>query len=157
MAETNAAKTPRKRGTAQDQATSVAGETSTAAAPRSTIDKVREQAAAVASEAGDAAKKAASTGKDKAAEALDGVAKLAENAANAVEEQLGPTYGNYARKASETVSNAAASLQSKEIDDLIEDTKAFVRKSPVVAIGAAAAVGFLLTRLIRIGDGSDRT
>ena len=36
-------------------------------------------------------------------------------------------------------------------DDIVEDTRNFVRKSPALAIGAAAAVGFLLTRLIRAG------
>lgn len=156
MAETSVApKTTRKRNA--PKAPAVSGTDDAASAKTSTVDKVKAQASSMASEATDAARKAASTGKDKAVEALDGVAKLAEDAAKAVDEHLGATYGNYARKASETVSKAATSLQSKEIDDLIEDTKAFVRKSPVVAIGAAAAVGFLLTRLIRIGGGSDRS
>lgn len=154
MAQTNAAKTAGKR--AAIDGPDAPGTSEATVAPKKAMDKVREQASAMASEAGDAALKIASTGKDKASDALDGVAKLAESAANAVEEQLGPTYGNYARRASETVSKAAAGFQSKDIEDLLEDTKAFVRKSPVVAIGAAAAVGFLLTRLVRIGDGSDR-
>ena len=117
------------------------------------VSKLKSEAATLASEVGDAAKKAAASGKNKAAEALDGVAKLADDAASKVDEHLGETYGNYARKASAAVSNVATALQGKDIDELVADTRAFVKKSPVVAIGAAAAVGFLLTRLIKVGTG----
>lgn len=150
MAETTASKAPRKRAP-EDNGTQTESQT----AAKSTVDKVKEQASAMAGEATDAARKAANTGKEKAVEALDGVAKLAEDAAKAVDDHLGANYGDYARKASSTVAGVASSLQSKEIDDLIDDTKAFVRKSPVVAISAAVAVGFLLTRLIKLG-GNDR-
>jgi ElaB/YqjD/DUF883 family membrane-anchored ribosome-binding protein len=36
---------------------------------------------------------------------------------------------------------------------MVEDTRQFVRKSPAVAIGAAAAIGFVLARLVRSGRG----
>ncbi len=152
MAETTASKTPRKSTAVREDAVSAAE----AAAPKSTVDKVREQASALAGEATEAARNAANTGKEKAAEALDSVAKMADDAARAVDDQFGATYGDYARKASSTVADVASSLKSKDIDDLIADTTAFVRKSPVLAVGAAAAVGFLLTRLVKIGTGSDR-
>lgn len=125
------------------------------AAPKSTTGKVKEQIQSLVGEATDTARTAANTGKDKAADALDSVAKLAEDAAKAVEDRLGGNYGDYARRASTTVSDFATSLKGKEIDDIIEDTKAFVRKSPVVAVGAAAAIGFVLTRLVKLGGASD--
>ena len=155
MADPTPTTKPRKSSSTASAADITVGETP-ASVSQSTFDKVKGQAETLVGEATDAARNAANTGKDKAAEALKGASKLADDAAKAVEEHLGATYGGYARKASESVANVANSLQSKDIDDLIADTKAFVRKSPVIAIGAAAAVGFLLTRLVKVGGGSDK-
>ena len=154
MVDSPAPKAPRKNSNTASAADIDVGEKP--AATQSTFDKVKGQAETLIGEATEAARGAANTGKDKAAEALHGASKLADDAARAVEEHLGATYGGYARKASESVASVASSLQSKDIDDLIADTKAFVRKSPVVAIGAAAAVGFLLTRLVKVGGGTDQ-
>jgi ElaB/YqjD/DUF883 family membrane-anchored ribosome-binding protein len=132
------------------------GDTSTSDnAPTGTFAKVKAQAAGLVDEAAEVARNAATQGKDKAADALGGLSKLAEDAAKAVDDRLGGNYGDYARRASTSVSDFATALQGKDVDAIIADTKAFVRKSPVVAIGAAAAVGFLLTRLVKIGS-SDR-
>jgi ElaB/YqjD/DUF883 family membrane-anchored ribosome-binding protein len=128
---------------------------SSESAPTGTFAKVKAQAAGLVDEAAEAARNAATTGKDKAVDALGGLSKLANDAAKAVDERLGGNYGDYARRASSSVSDFATSLQSKDVDAIVADTKAFVRKSPVIAIGAAAAVGFLLTRLVKIGS-SDR-
>jgi hypothetical protein len=119
------------------------------------IGKAKETTSKLASEAVTAARHAANEGKDRASDALNGVSKAVEGAASLVEDKVGPAYGNYARKAADQVSGFAQTLQSKDIDDLIDDTRNFVRKQPMVAIGAAAAIGFVLTRLIKIG-GSDR-
>ena len=113
------------------------------------VSKVKEQASALGSEALDSARKAANQGKDMAAEALDEISKLANSAATVVDEHVGTQYGDYARKAASTVSNAASSLQKKDIDDIVADTTAFVRKRPAVAIGALAAVGLFLTQMVR--------
>jgi ElaB/YqjD/DUF883 family membrane-anchored ribosome-binding protein len=125
------------------------------AAAKTTVDKVKESVSSVATEAVGAAKKAATEGKDKATEALSGVAKMVSDAAQVVDEKVGPAYGDYTRRAATGVSNVVDSLQSKDIDDLITDARNFVRKNPAVAIGAAAAVGFILTRLIKIGSAGD--
>ena len=42
-------------------------------------------------------------------------------------------------------------MDTKQVDDILEDTRQFIRKSPGVAIGAAAAIGFVLARLVRSG------
>ena len=151
MAETDTK--PRKRTT--PAADDIQVGTSADAAPKSTTSKVKEQVKSLVGEATDTARSAANSGKDKAADTLDNVAKLAEDAARAVDDRLGGNYGDYARRASTTVSDFANSLKGKEIDDIIEDTKAFVRRSPVVAVGAAAAIGFVLTRLVKLGGTND--
>jgi ElaB/YqjD/DUF883 family membrane-anchored ribosome-binding protein len=125
------------------------------AVAKTTVDKVKEQVNSVAGEAVDAAKKAATEGKDRATEALTGVAKMVNDAAQVVDDKVGSTYGDYTRRAATSVSNVAESLQSKDVDDLIADARNFVRKNPAVAIGAAAAVGFVLMRLIKIGGTGD--
>ena len=43
------------------------------------------------------------------------------------------------------------SSRDKTVDDLIDDTRDFVRKSPGIAIGIAAVAGFMLVRLIKTG------
>ena len=42
-------------------------------------------------------------------------------------------------------------MRGKSVDDLIDDTRDFVRKSPAIAIGIAAIAGFALIRLIKTG------
>ncbi len=116
-----------------------------------TMAKVKETASEFANEAAAAARSAANEGKDKATEALETLSKVVDNAANLVDDQAGPAFGHYARKAAASVSDLAKGLQSKDIDALVDDTRNFVRKSPILAIGAAAAIGFALTRIAKIG------
>ena len=51
--------------------------------------------------------------------------------------------------------SATQAIKAKDVDDLIEDARAFVKKSPAVAIGTAAALGFVLVRLIKSGLEAD--
>lgn len=166
MADNNSAEPPKPRKRAAASASDIdvgttastsdaTSETPSETTPNSTFAKVKAQAAGLVDEAAEVARSAATTGKDKAADALSGLSKLADDAAKAVDDRLGGNYADYARRASTSVNDFATALQGKDVDAIIADTKAFVRKSPVVAIGAAAAVGFLLTRLIKIGS-SDR-
>lgn len=109
----------------------------------------RAQAEGLAGQAKDAALSGATSAKNVTGEALHGLSKLIADTAETVDSKLGPQYGDYARKAAEAVSGAAKSLDDKDIDQLAEDARNFVRKSPAVAIGAAAIVGFVLMRLMR--------
>jgi hypothetical protein len=45
----------------------------------------------------------------------------------------------------------AESLRGKDVDDLLSGATDFVKKSPVIAVGTAAAIGFVLARLIKSG------
>ncbi len=116
---------------------------------------LREEASTLFNQAGERVRKAADTGKAKASGAMDDVAAMAEDVAKTIDERLGTQYGDYARKAASAVSGVADGLKSKEVEQLIDDARDFVRKKPAVAIGAAAAVGFLLTRLFKAGDNDD--
>jgi hypothetical protein len=72
-----------------------------------------------------------------------------------LDERLGPEYGDYARKAAEAIDSAATSLAAKDADELIDDTRSFVRKSPGVALAGAAVIGFALVRLVKSGLGQN--
>ncbi|MEY4502336.1 MAG: hypothetical protein RIS52_2226 [Pseudomonadota bacterium] len=122
-----------------------------AAKPAPEPDTLREQAANFSAQAKDKMRTAATTGKDKASEAIGGVSAMVDDVATSLDEKFGAQYGDYARKAASAVSGFAETLQSKDVDDLVTDAREFVRKRPAVAIGAAAAVGFVLTRLLKAG------
>ncbi len=59
-------------------------------------------------------------------------------------------------RAASAIENTANSIASKNPDELIEDTRNFVRKSPGIALAGAAIVGFALARLVKTGLSSDR-
>lgn len=120
-------------------------------AKRSTSDTIREKAGEIGSEAADRARSFAAEGKDKATGALDEVAKMMQSAASDVDAKLGEQYGKYARSAADGIANFSESLRGKEVDDLVQDVTAFVRKSPAIAVGVAAGLGFVLARLIKSG------
>lgn len=102
------------------------------------------------------AKNYAIDGKDRAGGALDEFAKLMTDAAGSVDEKLGAQYGDYARTAANSLSGFAETLRNKDVDDLLADARDLVKKSPAVAIGTAAAVGFVLARLVKSGlDAND--
>jgi len=120
-------------------------------------ESFKDQASTLVGKAGEKAREYASTGKDKATDSLFSISDFVDDVAKTVDTRLGKQYGDYARRAATAVSGVADSLKGKEIDDLVADTRKFVREKPAVAIGAAAAIGFVLTRLFRSGssDGDD--
>ena len=101
-----------------------------------------------------------SQGLERGGEALANVSKLIGDTAAGLDERLGSQYGDYARKAASTIEETANRLASKDADELIEDTRGFVRKSPGVALAGAAVLGFALVRLVKSGldnDGNERS
>jgi ElaB/YqjD/DUF883 family membrane-anchored ribosome-binding protein len=91
----------------------------------------------------------ASDGKAKASEAIAGLGKLVADNAGLIDDKVGPKYGDYARTAAQSMQDAAARLDAKELDELAEDAREFVRKSPGMAVGIAAVAGFMLARMLR--------
>jgi len=115
------------------------------------IERVKTGRDQLSGQAADKARGLVAQGIERSAEALASVSKLVGDTASGLDERLGEEYGDYARKAATTIENTANSLASKDADELIEDTRDFVRKSPGVALAGAAIVGFALARLIKSG------
>lgn len=113
--------------------------------------QLRDGVQGLKSQAGDKIRNYAVDGKERASTALDDFADVVSQAAASIDERLGSEYGQYARRAAEAVSGYAETLRGKEVDELFDDARNLVRRSPGVAIGAAAAVGFVLVRLIKSG------
>ena len=129
---------------AQKAAPLKAGATKAAATSTNTAGDFKDRALTKA-------KSAASQGKERTGNAIENLSKMIEDSARTIDNNVGEKYGNYARSAADAVSSFAEKLNAKEIDEMVEDARGFVRKSPAVAIGAAAVVGFLLSRLIKSG------
>ncbi|MCM8730005.1 hypothetical protein ACFO8O_03350 [Hephaestia sp. GCM10023244] len=115
----------------------------------------KDNAGKLSGQAGEKARDYAAQGKAKASGALEEFSKLMTNAAGSVDEKLGAQYGDYARSAAQSLSSFSQSLDSKDIDQLLDEARNFVRKSPAIAIGTAAAVGFVLARLVKSGFDTD--
>lgn len=107
------------------------------------------QARAYGDEARTRGKDLATQGKGKVSEGLTALGQAVGDSAQVVDEKLGAKYGDYARTASRSLQDAATKLDQKSIDELGEDAREFVRKSPGAAVGIAAVFGFLLSRLFR--------
>ena len=115
------------------------------------IDRLRSGGEDLSSQAGERARGLVSQGLERSAETLSNVSKLVGDTAPGLDERLGPEFGEYARKAASAIENTANSIASKDADELIEDTRNFVRNSPGIAIAGAAIVGFAVARLLKSG------
>ncbi|MFC7537828.1 hypothetical protein ACFQPG_10695 [Sphingomonas sp. GCM10030256] len=105
----------------------------------------------VKDEAGTRARGLVSQGLERGSSTLTNISGLVTQTAAQIEEQLGPQYGDYARKAGQALERYATSLSNKDPDELVDDARDLVRKSPGVAIAGAAILGFGLVRLIKAG------
>lgn len=113
--------------------------------------KVKDDMNNFKAKAADGARAAAEKGKDRATEAVASISKLIRESAATIDENVGKQYGDYARTAADSVEGFASKMDAKDVDVIIGEARDFVRKSPAVAIGAAAAIGFVLARLVRSG------
>lgn len=130
--------------------------------PASARQAISEGIVKLKSEAGDRARTVADQGKAKATGALDQIVAMLNDAAGQVDEKLGEQYGQYARSAAEQVQGLSSSLNERSVEELLDDARELVRKSPAAALGIAAAIGFAAARLVSAGldhrdaDPSDR-
>jgi ElaB/YqjD/DUF883 family membrane-anchored ribosome-binding protein len=114
-------------------------------------DRIRSGREQLASQAGERTRGIVSQGLERTSEALANVSKMVGDTAAGIEERLGPEYGDYARRAAGAIENAANNIAGKDPDELIEDTRNFVRNSPGIALAGAAVVGFVVARLLKTG------
>lgn len=127
---------------------------------RNASDTIREEASKYADQAKEHILGFAGTGKERATSALDEVAEMMRTAAGDVDSKLGEQYGQYARTAADGIAGFAESLRGKEVNELLGEATEFVKKSPAIAVGTAAALGFVLARVIKSGieaAGTDTT
>ena len=87
--------------------------------------------------------------KGRASDAVSNVGKMIEDAAALIDDNIGAKYGDYARNASRSISEAAERLRAKDVSEIGEDTREFVRKRPAVAAGIAAIAGLAIVQTLR--------
>ena len=120
-------------------------------------DRLRSGREQLSNQAGERARGLVTQGLGRTAEAIANVSKMVGDTAAGIEERLGPEYGDYARRAAGALENVANTISEKDPDELIEDSRTFVRNSPGIALAGAAVVGFVLARLVKSGLSSTRT
>lgn len=117
--------------------------------------RLRNSREKLASQAGDKARGLVSQSLERTSEALANVAKMVGDTAAGIDERLGEDYGDYARRAAGSIENVANAIAEKDPDELIDDTRTFVRNSPGIALAGAAVVGFVVARLLKSGLARD--
>lgn len=112
-------------------------------------DKLAQQGGELRDQAQAKAREYAEQGRNKATEKLDGVSRFFDDTARALDDQLGPELGGYVHRAADALASFTETLKQKDVNELMDDAREAVRRNPAIAIGAAAAVGFVLMRLIK--------
>lgn len=113
-----------------------------------------EEAKTYAGQAKEKGAQLAVEGKTKASDALSTLGKAISDNAGTIDEKLGVQYGDYARSAARSIQETAAKLEAKDLGELGEDVKGFVKNSPGIAIGIAAVAGYALAKMLS-GSGSE--
>ena len=120
------------------------------------VNQVKTSSNKLAGQAADKTRGLVGQGLERSSEALASVSKMVGDTASGIDDRLGAEYGDYARRAASAIDNAANSLAAKSPDDLIDDTRDFVKRSPGIALAGAAVVGFVLARLVKTGLDNDK-
>ncbi|MCJ7422333.1 hypothetical protein [Sphingomicrobium astaxanthinifaciens] len=120
------------------------------------VAKVNEARQNVAREAAGKTRGIIGDGLSKGSEAIGSMSRLVGDTASNIDESLGAEYGDYARSTARYLDETAQKIAAKDPDELVEDVRGFVRKSPGIALGAAAVVGFALARVIQSGFDAER-
>ncbi len=128
-----------------------AGSASAASRAADVKQTLRDGAGKVGQQATDKLRAFADDGKSRAGSALDQLSQLLTDAAGQVDEKIGAQYGQYARSAASQVSGLSDTIRNKDLDELLEDARGLVKASPAVAVGIAAALGFVVARLVQSG------
>jgi hypothetical protein len=113
--------------------------------------KMKTEFANMKDKAAGRAREAAESGKDKASEALEGFGKILRDSAEQIDEKVGAQYGDYARKAADAVDDLLAKWTPSRSTIFLKTRASSSARARAIAIGAAAAIGFVLARLVRSG------
>lgn len=112
------------------------------------LDEARTKGA----QAKEKATELANDGKHRASNAIAGLSKIVADNAGTIDNKLGAKYGDYARSAAKSMQEAADKIETKDLNELSEEAKELIRKSPGVAVALAAVGGFMLARLFKGSD-----
>ena len=125
----------------------------------------------VAQQAMGEAKKSASTlasaaterAKDAVEERIAGGADLLGQVAASVRvaarelDPAAPQLAGFAREAAERIDDFSREIRDKTVEELLETSSDFARRQPALLFGAAAAVGFLLFRMLKTAANEEAT
>ncbi|WP_019516975.1 hypothetical protein [Sphingomonas sp. Mn802worker] len=116
-----------------------------------TQDTLKQGASNLRGQATDRVRLLAEDGKSKATDALGQLTQILNDAAAQVDDKIGTQYGQYARNAADQVQSFGAKLDETTVDEIFDEARELVKKSPGVAVGIAAALGFVVARLVSAG------
>jgi hypothetical protein len=111
--------------------------------------QIKEGISGFKDQATDRVRTLADDGKAQASSFLQSIAEVLSDAASSIEEKLGDQYAGPGHSASDSIRSLAGRLDDSSVEDLFEGAKGFVKKSPALAIGAAALIGFAVARVLR--------
>ncbi|SEN19944.1 hypothetical protein SAMN05192583_2215 [Sphingomonas gellani] len=147
---------PLKNAGVEFSADTVGDATGTTGGTASAGTTLREGAGKLGSQATDRLRAYAADGQARAGDALGQIVQMLNDAAGQVDDKLGAQYGDYARQAAGTVNGFADTIRNKDVDELFNDVRTMISKSPAIAIGAAAALGFVVARIAQSGIEAER-
>ena len=107
-----------------------------------------EAASSLARKANEEALKLADRQVDVGADMVASVAASVRAAAESLEQDI-PQLSNLVRGAAEQIDDFAESIRSQSTREIMDRAAALARRRPAIVLGAAAASGFLLFRLLR--------
>ena len=139
----------------QSSGSSESADSSAGAKASGAAQALRDGATQLTKQATDRARGVVDEGKTRATTALDDFSRMIADAATTVDEKVGEQYGEYARSAAGQLSGLAETIRNKDVDDMIAEARDYVKKSPGVAISAAAAIGFVIARMVKSGLEAD--
>ncbi|MGL4543782.1 MAG: hypothetical protein ACRCUI_14860 [Polymorphobacter sp.] len=78
---------------------------------------------------------------------IDGAAQAAAEFAERLDADS--PVARFARDAADALTGWSDTLRTKSVDDLVDDSRATIRRSPGLAVGLAVATGFVLSRFLK--------
>jgi hypothetical protein len=94
----------------------------------------------------------AEDGKSELARNFDGVVAIVQELAARVDSAGGSAVAAYVHSAADLLGDLQNSLRDKPVDELLDDGRELIRRSPGVAIGVAVVAGFIAARLVKSGN-----
>jgi uncharacterized phage infection (PIP) family protein YhgE len=115
---------------------------------QSVTDKARSDIAQAAETAKAEARRIASQQKEAGADRLGEVAGAVHGAARSLEAGM-PQMASYVHDAAVRLEDAARTLRTRNVDDLMGEISRFARTQPALFFGGAMLAGFALTRFLK--------